>query len=200
MHNDSVDFVVKSIQKTPLVNLNGLIYQEYEEFFDDFLMAKITNEYNLSELDYLEDQEHKPRKKISYLSKLSKELHIFFSNKKITTTLEKIYQIKLKFCSADIWNDSTQYFLHPHIDDYRIKLAIQIYLGELPASSTKFFSSNVSQITEHNVWKKEYLTHEVNEIVYKKNKGYSLLNNEYSWHGVQPNPTDNRLSVYVRYK
>jgi len=42
MHNDSVDFVVKSIQKTPLVNLNGLIYQEYQDFFDDIWLKKLT--------------------------------------------------------------------------------------------------------------------------------------------------------------
>ena len=54
MHNDSVDFVVKSIQKTPLVNLNGLIYQEYQDFFDDFLVKKIVNEYKMTEFDKLE--------------------------------------------------------------------------------------------------------------------------------------------------
>ena len=38
MHNDSVDFVVKSIQKSPLVNLDGVLYQKYDTFFNQQLL------------------------------------------------------------------------------------------------------------------------------------------------------------------
>jgi hypothetical protein len=199
MHNDSVDFVVKSIQKTPLVNLNGLIYQEYQDFFDDFLVKKIVNEYKMFEFDKLELQEHKPRRKLSYRSKLSKELKILFSNVKIKNALEKTYSTELKFSSCDVWQDGQAYFLQPHTDDKRIKLALQIYLGENIAAGTKFFSKLISNITEGEVWKEDYLQYEVKEIHYKKNCGYSFLNNEQSWHGVAPN-TNNRLSLYVRYQ
>jgi len=199
MHNDSVDFVAKSIQKTPLVNLNGLIYQEYQDFFDDFLVKKIVNEYKMFEFDKLELQEHKPRRKLSYRSKLSKELKILFSNVKIKNALEKTYSTELKFSSCDVWQDGQAYFLQPHTDDKRIKLALQIYLGENIAAGTKFFSKLISNITEGEVWKEDYLQYEVKEIHYKKNCGYSVLNNEQSWHGVAPN-TNNRLSLYVRYQ
>jgi hypothetical protein len=97
-----------------------------------------------------------------------------------------------------VWQDGQAYFLHPHTDDKRIKLALQIYLGENIAAGTKFFSQLVSKIAEHEVWKEDYLQYEVKEIHHKKNGGYSLLNNEQSWHGVAPN-TNNRLSLYVRY-
>lgn len=200
MHNASVDFVVKSIQKSPLVNLNGLLYQEYEDFFDDFLVNKIMNEYKMSEFDKLETQEHKPRRKLSYQSKLGKELKIFFSNVKIKNALEKIYSTELKFSSCDVWQDGQAYFLTPHTDNKSIKLSLQIYLGENVAEGTKFFSQLVSKIVEVGVWKQDYLQHEVKEIHYKKNCGYSLLNNQQSWHGVAPNHVDNRLSVYVRYQ
>jgi hypothetical protein len=200
MYNDSVDFVVKSIQKTPLVNLNGLIYQEYQDFFDDFLVNKIVNEYKMTEFDKLESQEHKSRTKLSYQSKLSKELKILFSNVKIKNALEKTYSTELKFSSFDLWQDGKGYFLEPHTDNQRIKLALQIYLGENVAAGTKFFSKLVSNITEVGVWKEDYLQHEAKEIHYKKNCGYSLLNNEQSWHGVAFNHVDNRLSAYVRYQ
>jgi hypothetical protein len=199
MYNSSVDFVVKSIQKTSLVNLNGLIYQEYQDFFDDVWLEKIKNSHHLYNFDQLETQENKPRKKLSYQSMLAKELKILFSHNRITQALEKIYQTELKFSSCDLWQDFQGYFLQPHTDDTRIKLAIQIYVGESDTVGTKFFSSTISTITEIDVWKQEYLQHEIKEIIYKKNHGYSLLNNNYSWHGVCPNIKDDRLSVYVRY-
>jgi len=77
--------------------------------------------------------------------------------------------------------------------------ALQIYLGENVAEGTKFFSQFVSNIAEVEVWKEDYSKYEVKEINYKKNCGYSLLNNQQSWHGVAPNNIDNRLSLYVRY-
>jgi len=182
-----------------LVNLNGLIYQEYQDFFDDFLVKKIVNEYKMFEFDKLGGQGHKPRRKLSYQSKLSKELKIFFSNVKIKNALEKTYSTELKFSSCDVWQDGEAYFLHPHTDDTSIKLALQIYLSENIAAGTKFFSQLVSKIAEVEVWKEDYLQYEVKEIHYKKNCGYSLLNNEQSWHGVTPNTINNRLSLYVRY-
>lgn len=199
MYNSSVDFVVKSIQKSPLVNLNGLIYQEYENFFDEPWIEKIQKEYNLYNFDQLEKQEHKPRKKLNYQSKLSKELTILFSNSKITNSLQKSYNTTLKFSSCDLWWDGVGYFLHPHVDDGRIKLAVQIYLNESRSSGTKFFSSTVNDVIKSEKWQDKYLQHEVKEIYYKRNFGYSLLNNHNSLHGVMPNETENRLSVYVRY-
>ena len=199
MYNSSVDFVVKSIQKIPLVNLNGFVYQEYQNFFDNFWLEKILKEYQSYTFDLLENQEKTLRKKLSYESKLSKELNILFSNTKIKNTLEQVYEIKLKFLNCDLWQDSQGYMLNPHLDDNRIKLSLQIYLGELPDSGTKFFSPTVAKISKRNLWKKEYLQHEIKEIVYKKNHGYSMLNNSNAWHGVSPSFNDKRLSVYIRY-
>lgn len=114
MYNSSVDFLVKSIQKTPLVNLNGLIYQEYEDFFDNFLLNKIMNEYKMFQFDKLESQEHKPRTKLSYQSKLGKELKILFSNVKIKNALEKTYKTKLKFSSCD-YGKTDKHIFYTHI-------------------------------------------------------------------------------------
>jgi hypothetical protein len=130
---------------------------------------------------------------------LSKELKILFSNVKIKHALEKIYNTALKFSSCDLWQDGAGYFLSPHVDDSRIKLALQIYLNDSKSSGTKFFSPTVSNISQLQKWKQEYLQHEVKEIYYKKNCGYSLLNNQNSFHGAMPNVGDSRLSIYVRY-
>ena len=82
MHNDSLDFVVKSIQKTPLVNLNGLIYQEYQDFFDDIWLEKLKidlEKLKLTTLDKQEKLEKSFRRRVDYSEKISKELNIFFN-------------------------------------------------------------------------------------------------------------------------
>jgi hypothetical protein len=191
MHNDSVDFVVKSIQKTPLVNLNGLIYQEYQDFFDDVWLEKLKIDLEKLKLTTLEKQEKLEksfRRRVDYSETISKELNIFFKNKKITTCLEEIFGIKLTPDTSDIWIDYPGYYLTPHLDDTRIKLAIQIYIGDQQQPGTSLYSSSK-------------ISSKVHEIVYKRNKGYALLNNDKSWHAVQPEIVDGqRRSVYIRYK
>jgi len=191
MYNSSVDFVVKSIQKTPLVNLNGLIYQEYQDFFDDIWLEKLTIDLEKLKLTALEKQEELEksfRKRVDYSEKISKELNIFFKNKKITECLENIFNIRLTPDTSDIWVDYPGYYLTPHVDDARIKLAIQIYIGDQQQPGTSLYSSSK-------------ISSKVHEIVYKRNKGYALLNNDKSWHAVQPEIVDgHRRSVYIRYK
>ena len=89
MHNDSVDFVVKSIQKTPLVNLNGLFYQEYNEFFDNFWLDKLNFNFNQIKTNKLEKQQENHRFKVEYSEKISKELNILFKHALIKKTLEE---------------------------------------------------------------------------------------------------------------
>lgn len=191
MHNDSVEFVVKSIQKTPLVNLNGLYYQEYQEFFDDIWLEKLKidlEKLKLSMLERQEELEKSFRRRVDYSETVSKELNIFFKNRKITECLQDIFNIKLTPDSADLWIDYPGYYLIPHIDDSRIKLSIQIYIGDEKQPGTSFYNSK-------NYYDK------MHEIAYQRNRGYALLNNDRSWHAVQPQVTaGQRRSVYIRYR
>jgi hypothetical protein len=191
MHNDSVDFVVKSIQKTPLVNLNGLIYQEYQDFFDDVWLEKLSidlEKLKLTTLERQEELEKSFRKRVDYSEKISKELNIFFKNKKITNCLQDIFNMKLTPDTSDIWIDYPGYYLIPHVDDTRIKLAIQIYIGDQQQPGTSFYGSR-------------NLSNKIHEVLYKRNRGYALFNNDKSWHAVQPQMVDgHRRSVYIRYK
>jgi len=191
MYNSSVDFVVKSIQKSPLVNLDGLIYQEYHNFFDDIWLEKLKIDLEKLKFSALEKQEALEksfRKRVDYSETISKELNIFFKNRKITKCLQDIFNLKLVPDTADIWIDYPGYYLTPHVDDSRIKLAIQIYIGDEQQPGTSFYGSC-------------NLTDKINEISYKKNRGYALLNNYKSWHAVNPGVLDGqRKSVYIRYK
>ena len=93
------------------------------------------------------------------------------------------FSTELKFESVDIWIDDEGYTLLPHIDDGRIKLALQIYLGDNNVG-TSLYANNGN----------------IKTFEYKFNSGYALLSNAKSFHGLD-NPVKNsgRTSLYVRY-
>ena len=200
MFNDSIKFVVSSIEKSPLVNDNGILYQRYKNFFDAFILEKLNFDNDAVLYENLETQEYKSRKKLSSTELVIKELTVFFMNKHIKSALENIYKTVLKFSSCDIWIDNTGYWLPPHIDDTRIKLGLQIYCSNVPSSGTTFFSKDVQDVVDLKIWKDEYMKYEVDTIMFENNCGYSLLNNRLSYHGVYPTKYDSRKSLYVRFK
>ena len=181
----STQDVVSSIEKSPLMVKQGIAYQEYHDFFGDNILKVIENLEEL-ELTKLENQRHLPRSRIDYSETLMKKLKIFFSNSKITKALETKFNTPLQFESVAIWLDSAGYFLSPHTDDSRIKLALQIYLGEGLSVGTSLFDS------DNNV---------LETFRYRFDSGYALLNNAVSLHGTEGTVAENnpRRSLYVRY-
>ena len=181
----STQDVVSSIEKSPLMVKQGIAYQEYQNFFGNNISKEIKDTEKMATVK-LEKQHHKPRSRIDYSETLMKKLKIFFSNSKITKSLSTKFNMPLQFESVDIWVDSAGYFLSPHTDDSRIKLALQIYLGEGPSVGTSLFDS------DNNV---------LETFQYKFNSGYALLNNAVSLHGTTGAVAENNLrkSLYVRY-
>jgi len=184
MFNLSTQDVVRSIEKAPLVNLNGIIYQEYANFFGKSVPDQLMHLRNVDHVD-LERQAHLPRQRILYESEIMKVLKIFFMRTAIITALEKKFKTTLLLDSVDIWKDSAGYYLPPHTDDPSIKLAIQIYLGDNNVGTSLYDSEN-------NI---------IKSFDYKLNSGYALLNNNVSLHGTTSKSTHgDRRSVYVRYR
>jgi hypothetical protein len=181
----STQDVVLSIEKSPLMVKQGMSYQEYQKFFGNNISKEIKDIEKMTMVK-LENQHHMPRNRIDYSETLMKKLKIFFSNSKITKSLSTKFNMPLQFESVDIWLDSAGYFLSPHTDDSRIKLALQIYLGEGPSVGTSLFDS------DNNV---------LETFQYKFNSGYALLNNAVSLHGTTGAVAENNLrkSLYVRY-
>ena len=178
----STQDVVSSIEKTQVVQRNNHVYQKYHNFFGN------TNDFNIdfgkSSFDKLENQEHEPRKRLSYNEKFSKQLHIFFMNKNITNALQEQFSTKLKFSSVDYWIDNKDYFLKPHVDNDSIKLSLQIYLGE-DQPGTVLFNNNEPVETFH----------------FTNDSGYAMLLNNKTFHGLEyPVKQDGRKSIYVRYQ
>ena len=186
MFNLSTQELVLSIEKSPLLEKHGIVYQEYTNFFDNLLITKIKNELDNLKVVKLEREEDRARLRVDYNETLCKELKIIFLNQKITKALENKFNTKFKLESLDIWYDYKGYALDPHRDDDRIKLALQIYLGDDNAGTSLFENKNKS--STFHVFK------------YKCNNGYALLNNENSFHGIEFSVNkDIRKSLYIRY-
>ena len=184
MFNLSTQEVVLSIENSPLTKLNGIVYQEYHNFLGNSVLKELKNLENLN-LVKLEKQFDVPRRRVDYNNDLIKKLKIFFMNSKITNALAKKFNTELQFDSVDIWIDKPGYYLKPHTDDSRIKLAIQIYLGEDENVGTALFDK------DNNVLK---------TFEYKLNSGYALFNNKVGWHGPSTKVENGtRKSMYVRY-
>jgi len=184
MLNLSTQDVVLSIEKSPLLVKHGIVYQEYNNFFHVDMIKELLHLSNLKMLP-LENQIEKQRSRVDYQEEIMKRLGIFFRHASITKALEEKFRTDLKFNSVDIWQDSPGYFLEPHTDDPRIKLALQIYLGDNSVGTSLYDKDN-------NILK---------TFKYKLNCGYALLNTDISRHGTEGKVTDEvRNSIYVRYR
>ena len=181
MYNLNIEDVVLSIENAPIKNLNGIIYQEYLNFFGKVIHPPAIDSMKYKKLTH---QEHLPRRKILKTNLFLKEMQILFMNSNITKSLEKKFNQKLKFDSIDLWIDDEGYFLPPHLDNEKIKLHLQIYLD----------NDNVGT-SLYNLNKEKIYT-----FPYKMNCGYALLNNKHSLHGVETVMKDGRKSMYVRYQ
>tara|TARA_B100000900_G_C20357979_1_gene625119 strand:- start:229 stop:774 length:546 start_codon:yes stop_codon:yes gene_type:complete len=180
MFNLSTKEVVSSIEKTPLVNLNGLVYQEYRNFFGNNFNLDIRNKKNFEKL---ENQTELNRVKLSNDDIDLKKIKIFFMNTQVTKALEKKFKTNLRFESVDIWMDNKGYKLAPHTDNAGIKLALQIYLSNVNKGTGLYDDKGNSIYT----------------FPFKFNSGYALYNNEHSHHGVEEIVDNGRISLYARY-
>ena len=180
MFNLSTLEVVLSIEKSPILQKNGIIYQEYHNFFGNNYNLDVGKKENFVKL---ENQTYLNRVKLSDDDIDLKKIKILFMNTQITKALEKKFNTNLKFESADVWIDGKGYKLTPHVDDSRIKLHLQVYLSNDNKGTTLYDKAG-----------KELYT-----FPFKVNFGYALLNNEHSYHGVDKIEKDGRISLYVRY-
>tara|TARA_B100000927_G_scaffold174579_1_gene140683 strand:+ start:216 stop:764 length:549 start_codon:yes stop_codon:yes gene_type:complete len=181
MFNLSTKEVVSSIENASLVKLNGILYQEYKNFFGKTFKLPDISEKKFTALEF---QEHLPRKKLDQNETFIKQLRIFFMNSRITEALENKFDTDLKFKSVDIWQDYQDYYFAPHTDDERIKLALQLYIGDNDVGTSLFDDKD-------NV---------IKTFEFSNNNGYALLNNNFSRHGTSGRVTKGtRTSIYVRY-
>jgi len=180
MFNLSTQDVVLSIENAPLVNLDGIYFQEYENFFGKSFKLEFGDVENFQKLDGQIDYN---RSKLSEQDDIVKKLSIFFMNTNVTKALEKKFNTELKFQSLDVWIDDKGYKLDPHVDDSSIKLHLQVYLSD-ENKGTNLYSADNKKI---------------HTFKFESNRAYALLNNDKSLHGLDEIEKSGRRSIYVRY-
>lgn len=120
-----------------------------------------------------EMQENLPRKKINWLLDSPVEtVHNYFQSLPMFS--------HLYFMGVTLWNDSSDFYMEEHVDNDRVKIAIQIYLDDRNSPGTQFGERIIS---------------------YGRNRGYILYNNPKIPHCVPKQiPHEGRLSVYALYQ
>ncbi len=190
MINDSIKFLVQSIEKSPVLEKNGCNYQILQDVFPNELVQELSAcDPTSVSTKKLERQSAYPRVRVDYAETISKKLNLIFKSTKITELFESKYNLKLVAQTADIWFDSKGYNLTPHTDDPRLAMSMQIYLDTNEnVPGTALFESK-DAVTPFCQFK------------YERNNGYSLLNNQSGYHGTAfaMETTGIRKSVYVRY-
>ena len=186
MLDNNIKFVVQSIEKAQLVNLNGILYQQFDNFFDKNTLEMLSFDKQTVSVSKFALQENRPRFAVNHNEKIHKHMTIMFRHRSIREVLENKFDVKLKGSSVDIWFDSPGYCLEPHTDFHNIQLSLQIYLGDPPNPGTSLYGEDGTIIKTFD---------------YFKNNGYSLMNNEVGLHGVNGEILENNLrkSIYVRF-
>ena len=120
-----------------------------------------------------EMQEELPRRKISYLLDSPVEtVHNYFQSLSMFS--------HLNFMGISLWDDDQNFWMKPHLDNDRVKVAVQIYLDNRNSPGTQFGDRLIS---------------------YGRNRGYIMYNTPDMLHGVPKQiPHEGRLSVYALYE
>ena len=120
-----------------------------------------------------EMQENLPRRKISYLLDSPVEtVHNHFQSLSMFS--------HLNFMGVTLWKDEENFWMAQHLDNDRVKVAVQIYLDNRNSPGTQIGDRLVS---------------------YGRNRGYIMYNNPDMLHGVPKQiPHEGRLSVYALYE
>lgn len=147
---------------------------EVENFLPDNLVDELV-EFSQADVPWVlqEDQGPQSRQSISWLLDSPIELvHDWFAKCEMFA--------HCKFMGVTLWKDHNNFFMGSHLDNERVKVAVQIYLDNRKSPGTEFGDRLIG---------------------YGRNRGYIMYNNKNMWHGVPKQiPHEGRLSVYALYQ
>ena len=145
---------------------------------ENFLPNKLVNElveFSKSDVPWeqQEMQEHLPRCKISWLLDSPIEIaHNRFAQCPMFAHLD--------FMGVTLWKDDVDFKMSQHLDNDRVKVAVQIYLDNRNSPGTQFGDRMIG---------------------YGRNRGYIMYNNKDMLHSVPDcTPHEGRLSIYALYQ
>lgn len=111
-----------------------------------------------------------------------KQMHFAFQQ--LTPVIRGVFNEHVEFQHSNMWEDSPEYTIDPHVDNDAINYALQIYLNDAdPDCGTCMYRDGEV----------------IYQVPFKKNTGYILKNGVNSWHGMTK-PGNVRRSLYVNYR
>jgi len=111
-----------------------------------------------------------------------KQMHFAFQQ--LTPVIRGVFNEHVEFQHSNMWEDSPEYTIDPHVDNDAINYAVQIYLNDAnPDCGTCMYRDGEV----------------IYQVPFKKNTGYILKNGVNSWHGMTK-PGNVRRSLYVNYR
>ena len=131
---------------------------EVENFLPDHLVDQLVKFSQQSDIPWQSEemQESMPRKKISWLiDSPIEEAHNYFKSLPMFE--------HLKFTGVSLWKDDIDFYMDEHVDNDKVKVAVQIYLDNRKSPGTQFGDRIIR---------------------YGRNKGYIMYNNLNMWHSV----------------
>lgn len=133
----------------------------------------------------LDKQENLPRRSLIKKDDLIEEIIEEFSSNEYVSKINSTFNWGITGCGGSIWYDHEGYNIKLHVDNDRVKFAIQIYLKGFDAHLGTSFSRG----TENDI----FLT-----LPYKENFGYCMKNVDKFQHGlIKPVPKNfDRYSLY----
>jgi len=159
---------------------------------DDVLPPNILNTINyfLDSNDKWENvdlQESWPRRAVHWdQSDASPYRQMHFIFQQLTPVIRGMFNEHVEFQHSNMWEDSAEYTIAPHVDNNNINFALQIYLNDAdPECGTCMYNGPNGDI--------------IYKVPFKKNTGYILKNSAHSWHGMMT-PGNIRRSLYVNYR
>ena len=149
---------------------------EVVNFLPDDLVDKLVEFSKRTDVPWekQEMQENLPRRKISWLLDSPIETaHNYFAGLKMFS--------HLRLMGIALWEDAENFWMSSHLDNDRVKVAVQIYLDDRNSPGTQFTDRMIK---------------------YGRNRGYILYNVPPEMaHGVpDQTPHEGRLSIYALYE
>jgi len=112
-----------------------------------------------------------------------RQMHFVFQQ--LTPVIRGVFDEHVEFQHSNMWEDSPEYTIDPHVDNDAINYAIQIYLNDANENCGTCMYDSEQKL--------------IHRVPYIKNTGYILKNGVNSWHGMTTKG-NLRRSLYVNYR
>ena len=155
------------------------------------LLTEIDEYYdNNTAWDSVDLQEDNPRRAITWTQDVNTTHNrLYWAFQQLTPVICHIWRETVDFSSLNMWEDSEEYTIEPHVDNDELNYAIQVYVNDAdPRCGTAMYLKN---------YRRQY--EEIYRVPFIRNTGYVLKNGADSHHGMMTKGNIRR-SLYVNFR